>query len=56
MNKKSKKALAMTAIIGTGFASWMMYKKKNPNALEDVKNAAKGAASKMLNKLENMES
>lgn len=50
-----KKALAMTAIIGTGFASWMMYKKKNPDALEDVKTAAKNAAGKMLNKLEDME-
>ena len=45
----------MTAIVGTGFASWMMYKKKNPDALEDMKNMTKNAASKMLTKLENME-
>ncbi len=55
MKKNMKKALAMTAIVGTGFASWMMYKKKNPDALEDVKTAAKNAAGKMLNKLEDME-
>lgn len=55
MKKNMKRALAMTAIVGTGFASWMMYKKKNPDALEDVKTAAKNAAGKMLNKLEDME-
>ena len=55
LNKGMKRALAMTAIVGTGFASWMMYKKKNPDALEDVKNAAKNAATKMLSRLENME-
>ena len=55
MNKNTKKALAMTAIVGTGFASWMMYKKKNPDAIEDIKCAAKNATSKMMNRLENME-
>ena len=30
-------------------------KKKNPDAIEDIKCAAKNAASKMMNKLENME-
>lgn len=51
----NKKMATMAAIAGVGALSWMMYKKKNPDALEDMKNMTKNAASKMLTKLENME-
>ena len=53
--KKMSKTMTAAAIIGTGVVGWMMYKKKNPNATNDMKNMAKNAASSMLEKLENME-
>ena len=52
---KTKKALTAAALVGAGMAGWMMYKKKNPDAMHDAKVMAKNAASKMLTKLENME-
>ena len=55
MKKNTKRMLMMGALMSAGGAAFMMYKKKNPDALEDVKTAAKDAATKMLNKLENME-
>lgn len=53
--KMNKKVATLAALTGVGVMSWMMYKKKNPDALEDMKNMTKNAASKMLTKLENME-
>ena len=53
--KKNKKAVAVAALAGVGALSWMMYKKKNPDVLEDMKKMTKEAASSMLTKLENME-
>ncbi len=53
--KKMGKTLTAAAIVGAGMAGWMMYKKKNPNAVEDMKHAARNKASEMLFKLENME-
>lgn len=53
--KKMSKTMVTAAVIGTGVAGWMMYKKKNPDASNKIKNKAKNAASSMLEKLENME-
>lgn len=53
--KMNKKMATMAAVVGIGALSWMMYKKKNPDAVEDMKKATKDAAGKMLTKLENME-
>lgn len=55
MKKNTKKMVTMAAIAGVGTLSFLMYKKKNPDALEDMKNMTKDAACKMLTKLENME-
>lgn len=55
MKKNTKKMVTMAAIAGVGALSFLMYKKKNPDALEDMKNMTKDAACKMLTKLENME-
>ena len=41
--------------MGVGAISYMMYKKNNPEAIEDMKMMAKEKASKMLTKLENMD-
>ena len=55
MGKGTKTMLTMAALMGVGTASWLMYKKKNPNALEDVKTTTRNMAHGMLEKLENME-
>ncbi len=55
MKKSSKKMLTLAAIMGVGTMSYMMYKKKNPDAIEDMMEMAKDKASQMLMKLENME-
>lgn len=55
MKKNTKKMLTMAAIMGVGAVSYMMYKKNNPEAIEDMKMMAKEKASKMLTKLENMD-
>ncbi len=52
--KMNKMVVAVAALTGMG-ALWMMYQKKNPNALEDMKQMTKEAAGKMLTKLENMD-
>lgn len=52
---KKNKMATVAALAGVGALSWMMYKKKNPEIIEDVKKATKDAATKMLTKLENME-
>lgn len=55
MKKNTKKMLTMATIMGVGAISYMMYKKNNPEAIEDMKMMAKEKASKMLTKLENMD-
>lgn len=55
MRKSTKNMLTMAAIMGVGTVSYMMYKKKNPNAMEDIMNMAREKANNMLIKLENME-
>ena len=52
---KMSKMATIAAIAGVGALSWMMLKKKKPEMVEDMKNATKSAANKMLTKLENME-
>ncbi len=54
MNKMGK-TLAVMAVMGAGVAGAMMYKKKNPDAFNSAKQMAKNTATKMLEKLENME-
>lgn len=53
--KMNKKMATVAALAGIGALSWMMFKKKNPEMVEDMKIKTKEAASKMLTKLENME-
>ena len=55
MKKNTKKMLMMGALMSAGGAAFMMYKKKNPDYMEDIKEMAKDTASNMLLKLENME-
>ena len=52
---KKNKMAKLATVAGVAALSWMMYKKKNPDALEDMKKVTKEAANKMLTKLENME-
>ena len=41
MKKSMKRAVGMAAVAGASYGAWMMYKKQNPNALEDLKKATK---------------
>ena len=55
MKKNTKRMLMMGALMSAGGAAFMMYKKKNPDCMEDIKEMATDTASNMLLKLENME-
>lgn len=55
MKKGTKKMLMMSALLGAGGAAFMMYKKKHPDCVSDMKDMAKSTASSMLSKLENMD-
>lgn len=55
MKGKGKMAMSAMAIAGIGYAAWMMYKKKNPNAMQEVKNMAKDMAYKVAYSLEEFE-
>lgn len=54
MNKAGK-IMAAAALVGAGIVGFNMYKKKNPDAVNDMKCMAKNAASTMLTKIENMD-
>lgn len=54
MNKAGK-MMAAAALVGAGIVGFNMYKKKNPDAINNVKHMAKNAASTMLTKIEEMD-
>ena len=51
MKKKGKVMLAITASALTAGA-WMLYKQKNPDAMEDMKKGIKKVASSVANSIE----
>lgn len=54
MEKKTKRKMIMTAMMaGMGVAGYM-YMKKNPDAIENMKEMAKDAAKATYNKLEDI--
>ena len=55
MKKGTKKLLGVAAISTLGIAGWMLYKKKNPDAVEDMKNKARKFAKDAAHKLEDMD-
>lgn len=55
MKNKGKMAIGALAVAGMGVGAWMMYKKKNPNAMHDMKNMAKDMAYKVAYSLEEFE-
>lgn len=52
MNKAMKRAVSFAAVAGAGYGAWMMYKKQNPNALGDIKNATKTTLRKTADMLD----
>lgn len=48
------KAWKILALIGVGYASWMIYKKYNPECVHDMKNTIEKMTKKASNKIENM--
>ena len=52
MKKAMKKAVGMAAVAGVGYGAWMMYKKQNPHALEDLKDATKVTLRKTADMLD----
>lgn len=55
MEKKTKKRLMTAAVLGTVATAGYMYMKKNPNAVDDMKEAAKNIAKATYNKLEDID-
>lgn len=55
MQKKGKMAVSALVFTGMGIGAWMMYKKKNPNAMEDMKKAIRNVASNIANSLDDMD-
>lgn len=55
LKKKGKMATLTLAAAGMGVGAWMMYKKKNPNAICDMKKMAKDMAYKVAYSLEEFE-
>lgn len=55
MKKKGKMTVSALALAGIGVGAWMMYKKKNPDAICDMKKMAKDMAYKVAYSLEEFE-
>lgn len=55
MQKKGKMAIGTLVFTGMGLGAWMMYKKKNPNALQDMKKMVKNVATNIADSLEDMD-
>lgn len=49
---KGKSMLTLAVIAGIGTGAFMMYKKKNPEVMNDMKRAAKDAAYKLAYSLD----
>ncbi len=49
---KGKMMIGAMAVLGMGTYAFMMYKKKNPNFMNDMKNMAKDAAYRVAYSLE----
>ncbi len=52
MNKAMKKAVGTLAVVGAGYGAWMMYKKQNPTAMEDLKHATRVTLRKTADMLD----
>lgn len=52
MQKKTKNKMMAAAILGGVSLAGYMYMKKNPNAMDNMKEMAKNAAKKAYNTLE----
>ncbi len=52
MKKSMKKAMGLAAMAGVGYGAWMMYRKQNPNAVEDLKSATKNTLRKTADMLD----
>lgn len=49
---KGKSILTLALVAGVGTGAFMMYKKKNPNVVSDMKAACKDAAYKLAYSLD----
>lgn len=52
--KKMTAGLTALSIAAVGVGAWTLYKKANPNAKEDIKNAFSKMARNAENNIENM--
>ena len=50
-----KKMMSMALIAGMGIMGYMYYKKKNPNMMNDMKEAVTKMANNVLYKLDDMD-
>jgi len=48
------KAWKVVALVGIGYASWMLYKKYNPECAHDIKTTMSKLTNKATRKVENM--
>ncbi len=47
-----KKAVGALAVATAGYGAWMMYKKQNPSAMEDLKSATRNTLRKTADMLD----
>ncbi len=52
MNKTMKRVMGVATMMGASYGAWMMYKKMNPNASSDLKNATKNTLRKTADMLD----
>lgn len=55
MKKMMSSTMTLAVFAGIGIASYMMYKKKNPNMMKDMKDAVQEMASTIAYKLDDMD-
>lgn len=55
MEKKTKRKVMMAAVLGGMGMAGYMYMKKNPNAMENMKEMAKDMTKAAYNKLEDID-
>ncbi len=55
MEKKTKKKVMMAAVLGGMGMAGYMYMKKNPDAIDNMKDMAKDVAKATYNKLEDID-